>query len=384
MTMLERRDGVLSGVRAIAPLVREQAAAVEAGRRLTEPVLTAMRRAGVFRMAMSRSMGGPELTLTEQIQVLEELAAADGSAGWCGMIGSDGGYMSAFLDPAVSRAMYPDLDMATAAVIRPAGRAHVEQGGYRVEGRWPFASGAPHADWFFLNCVVVEEGNVRLLATGAPETRMVAVPPEQVTIVDTWHTSGLAGTASNDVDVNTSVPAERTFALVKAVDPAPLYRWYAALLVKASGVPLGIARAAIDEAITVAGSKVAMPARTLVRDDRDVQDAVGRAQALVGSARAYVLHSAAQLWDEACRGDDPTLETRTNVRLSMTNAMTSCRTAVTVLYEALGTTAVYRSSPLNRQLRDLTTMAQHAMWQSRTYAAAGRQTMGLDPAMIGF
>src|SRR5262249_57900628 len=97
---------------------------------------------------------------------IEALATADGSAGWCAMIGCDGGYMTAFLDQAVGRAMYPDLEVATAASATTTGRAVRVAGGYRVSGRFPFVSGCHHCEWLWAGCTVHENGVVRADGNG--------------------------------------------------------------------------------------------------------------------------------------------------------------------------------------------------------------------------
>lgn len=377
---------VLQATRAMAETVRADAAAGEAGRRLTPAVVEAMRRAGVFRMAMGKALGGPELSPLEQIDVIEALAHADGAAGWCGMINCDGGYASAYLDRDVAATLYPSIDRSTVMVANPSGRAVIEGDGYRVSGQWPFASGSSHADVFFLSCLVFD-GEQLVMAGDLPEIRMVGFERPEVEVVDTWFTTGLAATASNDVKVvDVHVDRSRTYSMMEAVpvDRAPLYQWRWMFLSKMPAVPLGVARAAVDEALRVAATKVTMPTFALARDDSDVQQAVGRATALVRSGRAYVDDAIGATWDALESGRTPSTDEWVDARLAITNAFTSAKHAVTLLYEALGTTGVYRRSPLDRQLRDVTTMAQHMVSQSKTYAAAGRGLLGLAPALPGF
>lgn len=257
-----------------------------------------------------------------------------------------------------------------------------------LNGVAPFASGSTHADWFFLNCVVVDDDGPRLpQGEVMPETRVCAVPATDVEVLDTWDTTGLAGTASHDVRVrNVVVPAEQTFSLFEGepVDQSPLYAWRWMFIVKLPGVPLGVARVALAEAKQVAEVKVIFPSMTLARDDAMLQWNIGRAEALVGCARAYVFDTVGTLWDTLCRGGVPTPGEWTDVRLALTNAYHSCKEAVTLLYEGLGTTGVYRTSPLHRQLHDATTMAQHILRQTKTYANCGRSLLGLDPGGIAF
>lgn len=377
---------VLQATREMAATARDEAAAGEAGRQLTSTVVEAMREAGVFRMAMGKALGGPELSPLEQIDVVEALAAGDGAAGWCGMINCDGGYASAYLERDVAAGLYPSINRSTVLVANPSGRAVVEGDGFRVSGQWPFASGSSHADVFFLSCLVFD-GDELVMAGDLPQIRLVGLERRQVEVLDTWVTTGLAGTASNDVKVvDVHVDRSRTFSLLEdePVDPSPLYQWRWMLLAKMPAVPLGVARAAIDEARQVASTKVTMPSFALARDDGDVQHAVGRATALVRSARAYVDEAIGTTWGALESGRPPSADEWVDARLATTNAFSASKQAVTLLYEALGTTGVYRRSPLDRQLRDVTTMSQHMIAQARTYAASGRGLLGLAPALPGF
>src|SRR3984893_2939356 len=135
----------LDAAHELAPKIRAAAGEIEQGRRLPPPLVEEMQRAGVFRMAMPRTWGGPELDFLSQMRVIEALSMADASAGWCAMIGIDGGYMTAYIDQAVAREMYPDIDSVTAFTIAPPGRAVKTKDGFTVNGRWPFASRCPNA-----------------------------------------------------------------------------------------------------------------------------------------------------------------------------------------------------------------------------------------------
>jgi len=222
---------------------------------------------------------------------------------------------------------------------------------------------------------------------GLPRMIMLAVPRADVTLHDTWHTTGLQATASGDVSVDgVFVPRERTFSLLEqeAVDPSPLYRWRWTFFVNLAGVPLGIARAAIAEATEVAGTKLALPAMTLAADDVTVQTHLAQAQALVGSARAYVQDTVGRMWDELIAGNPMPPRLWTEYRIALTNAGQASKRAVTLVYEAMGTTGIYRSSTLERHQRDITTLAQHLLTQPKTYVSSGRALLGLSPAAIGY
>ena len=302
------------------------------------------------------------------------------------MIGSDGGYATSYLELDVVR---DDV-----SVVRHGDRARgrterhaVETGdGYTVNGRWAFASGCTHADWIFVNCLVVRDGETPVGSDGLPLMRVMGVPAAEIDVVDTWRTTGLAGSGSHDVAVeDVFVPAERTYSMFDSppVDDAPLYRHRWGFFVNIGTVPLGIARAAIDESVQVAQTKVSMPSFQPLRVEPTVQEHVARAEMLVASARAYLYDVVGTYWD-ALQNDASLDAAWLGVRLATTNAFRASKEAVNLLYEALGTSGVYATSPLDRQLRDITTMSQHIIVQPKTVAAVGRGLLGLPPDAIGF
>jgi alkylation response protein AidB-like acyl-CoA dehydrogenase len=137
---------ILHAAIGLAEQIRAASDEIERARRIPPGIAEAMKAAGVFGMAMPRVWGGPELDPLTQFRVIEALAMTDGSAGWCAMIGCDGGYVTAFLDQDIARAMYPDILVATGAAATTTGQAVRVPGGYRVSGRFPFLSGCQHCE----------------------------------------------------------------------------------------------------------------------------------------------------------------------------------------------------------------------------------------------
>jgi alkylation response protein AidB-like acyl-CoA dehydrogenase len=382
-TASERRGlEIVEAARALAPAIRAEAPAIERERRLSDALLAAMKRAGVFRMTMPRALGGPEADPLTQIEVIEALSEADGSVGWIAMIGSDGGYFSAWLGEEVANELYADRDAITAGTLAPHGRAQRVPGGYRVSGRWPFASASVHAEWIGCGCLVYEDDAPAKDAHDAPVVRSALLPAAACEILDTWHATGLEGSGSHDFVVReTFVPERHTFSLLH--DPpridAPLYRFPWMVLVNAPGVPLGIARGALGALRELAATKVTMPSGRLLREDPLVQAAYARAETLVGSARSYLFEAVGALWDTLVAGRPLSLDARVEFRLATIHAFRASREAVQSLYECGGGSALYRSSPLDRQLRDVTTIAQHALVNARGLLEMGRARLGLDP-----
>ncbi len=275
---------------------------IEQARRLPLHIAAAMKDAGVFGMAMPRAWGGPELDPLTQFRVIEALAMADGSVGWCAMIGCDGGYVTAFLDQDVARSMYPDPLVATGFAATTTGQAVPVPGGYRVSGRFPFVSGCQHCEWLLLGCIIVEDSVPRVDGNGVPETRQCLLRSSQCEILDTWHTTGLRGTGSNDVAVHDQFVEEaHSFSfqdpeLIKRA--GPLYAYPFMFMAKGSAPALGIARHAIDALLESAPRKPArrytvgerLEASKVLIDDTYVQDAVGRAETLLRTTTRSVHH----------------------------------------------------------------------------------------------
>ena len=253
----------------IAPQICTAADQIEQQRRIHQPIVELLKAAGIFGMAMPKEWGGPELDPLTQCRVLEALAMADGSVGWSAMINCDSGYVSAFLDQDVARSMYADIQVGTAASAVPAGRAIVVSGGYVVSGRFPFVSGCHHCEWIWLGCNVIDNNTARIDANGVPITRQCFLKMSECEILDTWQTTGLRGTGSNDVLVKDMfVPDERTFSfqdegLVKR--RGPLHAFPFLFLGKTPSVALGIARHALNALIESAPER---PARRYTSGNR--------------------------------------------------------------------------------------------------------------------
>ena len=347
---------------------------IESARRLPPDLAEELARDGFFRMMIPESLGGLELHPAVSFQVMESIARADGSTGWCVMIGAATALTSAFLFEPAARAIFGRPDAITGGVAAPLGRAERVEGGYRLSGRWPWASGAQHCHWLVGGAVVTEGGKPRMVREGVPETRSFFFPMQRAVLHDTWFTSGLCGTGSGDMEVkDLFVPDEYAFSLVGQrphVD-RPLYGYPFGLL--GLGIPavaLGIARRAIDELMALSRQKTLMMERRLLAARPSAQEAVADAEATVRSARAFLLEAIHAIHAEATRGP-VSVRSRAELRLAMTHATRAASRAVDRMYEAAGGTAVFRSSPLQRCFRDVHTVTQHAMVAPATLELTG-------------
>jgi indole-3-acetate monooxygenase len=389
MAAQEVTDTLLSAVHRLEPLIREYADEAERNRRLSPPIVTALAEAGFFRLYLPRTLGGFEVDPLTFCQVIEALARIDGATAWCTWIASTNPpFVPSIADDAVEEIFGKDPQVVTAGVVFPPGKAVVREGGYVVSGRWPYASGCQHTSWIFAMCNVFDGDQMRLTENGPPEVRGVFLPTTQVTILDTWDVSGLAGTGSHDIVIEqVFVPEAYSWQFGAGMPPqgkhfqGPLYRYpfYGTVGVPLGAVALGIAQGAIEACMELAHAKRSAGTTELLRDRPPFHVRLAEAVALVRSARAW-LHTAVQrTWDAVLAGGQVSFAERADLLLAAANATHSAATAVDMVYTLAGATANYRSSPLQRALRDIHALTQHVLTASHQYESAGRMLLGLQP-----
>lgn len=234
-------------------------------------------------------------------------------------------------------------------------------------------------------CVLFENGAPVLDSPGMPAFRQFWLPRDKVEIHDTWYTTGLAGSGSNDYSVkDVFVPEAHSFYVGRVGPrPEPLYRYGAFVFVNGPGVALGCARRMIDDLRTLAQSKITFPSMQLMKTEYRVQVALAEATALLGSARAYQNDRVGELWDTVRRGDSPTLEQRAGIAMMSAHAFQSAVQAAELVCETAGSSAIYASSSFDRRRRDLMTMAAHIIAQRRFLQFAGQMLFGEDVFAYG-
>ncbi|MBQ0827176.1 acyl-CoA dehydrogenase family protein [Streptomyces tagetis] len=373
-------EEILARCRALAPRLRERAEDIEEQRQLPPDIVELLRGTGVFRMAVPKAWGGPELDAVQQTEVIEALATGDASTAWCAMIGMDTPVYAGFLREDVARRLLADPDTVTAGAIMPMGRAERTPGGYRVTGQWHFGSGITHSTWVVGGVLVTRDGEPEPGPPGTPGNwRVIVAPVEDFRVQDTWYTTGLAGTGSRDYRAeNLYVPEEYTFSFA-----APRVTGAAAtpdaVLRNMPGVPLGVARAAIDHIRLMATLRVDRASQSPWAEDYRVQTVIARSEMRLSAARYAVYGSLREQWEILEAGDTPTADEQVATVLARVNAFRTARSVVTELFDLAATSAVYRPSVLDRWLRDLTTMCQHVMAQDQVVQSAGARLLGGTP-----
>jgi alkylation response protein AidB-like acyl-CoA dehydrogenase len=369
---------LMDEARAIAAEAAGRSLEIEAARVVPSEVIGALGKAGCLRMYVPRSLGGPEVDPLSAIEVIEALSAGDPSTGWTTFI-LNTTFFASWLDPTVAKELLdtpPEAGMA--GTIGPIGRARRDgDGGFRLSGRWPFSSGSPHAGWFSEGGLVVDgDGNPRSLEDGRPDWRFFFVPAGDVEILDTWHVSGLRGTASHDVTISDAVvPAERTVNPIFGVAPhdAPHFRWPFFSLVSSlfTGVPLGVARRALDEFAVLATTKSRRSSAALAETE-SVAVAVAHTEGALRAARAFVVDAIGSAWEHALTGDRLRDEHRIAIRTASLHAMDTAVEVVDTVFALAGGGALYDTSPLQRCWRDIHAASHHLYFCNDDRAKTGR------------
>ncbi len=388
-----RRDdrlaqGYLDRARELQPLLRDAGDAIEEGREVTPEIVAAMIERGIFRMLLPRSLGGAELDPLTYTAVLEILAQGDGSTAWC--LGQNSGcsMIAPYLAPEIAREIFggPRGILAWGPELPNAGKCVAVDGGYRVTGRWGFATGSRHATWLGAHCPIFEQdGSPRLGPNGRQVVRTMLVPKRDATIIDNWQVLGLRGTGSDSyVLADHFVPQAYTAGRDNAAERrerGPLYQFTSGMIYAMgfSHVAMGIAKGAFDAFIELARDKVPRGSQGTLRENNVIQSQVGQCEARLKSARAYLRGVIAEMWDEARNTGAIGLEHHPQLRLAATWAIHQARDIVATVYHAAGATAIFESNPLERRMRDIHAGTQQGQGRPIHFETVGQMLMGLPP-----
>lgn len=378
------RDVLIAKIHELTPAIAARAEEIETVRRIPADIAEQLRQIGVFRMMTPRSHGGLELDYPSILDVLIELAIIDGSLGWTSMLGAGHVPHLALLPRASFDTLFADgPDVILAGSAAPAGSGEIVPGGYRVTGRWPFASGCQNATVLFAGFVVTKDGKpVMTPGSSRPYATHAVLPSDDWIIEDTWRVAGLKGTGSHHIRLESVfVPVERTFRYQDAacVD-GPLYQSPLHMIPLLHDAPaIGIAEAALRDLVALAATgKRQLLATEAMRDSAVFQTELGRALADLRAARAAHEVQARTLWQAALAGEVQlsNMELLTDCFHTATWVTTTCVRVVDACYALGGGSALYDSSPLQRRLRDIHAASQHVAAQIAAHTRAGAMLLG--------
>lgn len=377
------RSSLLESARQIVPLIRSSADEIEDTRELPRPLFEALADAGLFHMCVPRALGGQETDFPQQVLVGEALGRADASTAWAVNQGATFASFSAYMHPDAARAIWTDLPRSVVSnTPEPSGKAIVVPGGYRVTGRHGFSTGCRHASWVASQAQIIENGEVRL-RDGKPELRFMFVPKADAQIFDTWHTRGMRGTGTHHFEItDVFVPEDRTVYTTKPqrITDGTRYRVPQTLIFLGgdAAVALGVARSCVDAFCELAGGKSPRHMTGLLRDQPISQYNVGQCEALLRSARAFLMESVNDIWDSVTRSGAVTMEQRVAMRLAGTHAIRTAVQIVERIYADCGATAIFEGNPIHRIFQDIHVISQHLQSRRGFYEMIGKYQMGLS------
>ena len=380
----------LEAARELAGKVAATADRIDDDRQIPTELAEELSDKGFFRLLLPRSLGGAQLDHPDFLRVLEIFAAVDASTGWCLNQNNVFSTNSLRMPEQTAREIWGEKRaVVTNGPPTASSQAVPVDGGYKLNGRWHFSSGSSHATWIAALAPINSGGGPTQDAskdrTGA---RIMLMPKEAVTFLDFWQVKGLRGTASFSFEVeDLFIPSDHSY------NPTDLAREDGALyvipmtLLFGSGfatVALGVARAALDTAISVAGAKIPGRTSTVLGNQSTTQRIIGEAEAVWGSSKAFLRQSASTAWKSAQKTAAQknralTTEERINLRLAATHAIRMAAQVVDLAYNLCGSDAIFETNPIQRQFQDIHVITQHAQGRLTHYETAGQYFLGLEP-----
>jgi len=363
----------------IRPMLAEQTGRFDQDRRLSDEVFGALSEAGFFRLLLPVQLGGCGLLPLDFMTVVEHAAAVDGTIGW--LVGNGGGMSRAggYLPLEAAHYVFGKPSAFVASSTGAIGKAVPAESGYRITGRWPYASGAPHATTFAALCEVTEESGRIVLAF---------LPREAVKLIDNWHVSGMKGTGSWDFMADEAfLPAEFVCDLQPApTQPGVLYRLpgRSAFVWTVATVPLGIAKGAIDALISVSNGHRRTGVAVTIADRELVQAEIGRCLARCGAAGAYMRSTMSALCAAIESDGSDLVAARIEYRLACSHAADVAVDVVLKVNDLIGARALAESQPFERRERDVRAAAKHVAMSAEQFVIGGRYALGGDLSGASF
>jgi indole-3-acetate monooxygenase len=366
----------LDAIERLSPLIRSTAARAEERGRLDEQLIGELKGRRFFRLWLPHTYDGEEMALPASCLIYEAASYEDGATGWTIMIGAGGGLFGATLSPAAAREIFNDPGAVIAGSGNPSGTARESDDGYRVDGRWRYASGAYHATWFTANTTVHRDGQALHDEQGAPVIRAMAFPADAVEVIPAWDVSGMRATGSEDIAVRDRyVPGYRSFDVFgPRHEDGVLFRYPFMSLTELSvaSVALGIARRGLDEWAAIAREKTPLFSTTPMAEQAFATIRFAEATIAHASARAFWWEQLAESWNTVVSGGALNDASMARVRVAAFHAASASARAIDVLRDAAGMSALFMDSDLGRCWRDVHAASQHVTVAPSVLEPSGR------------
>jgi alkylation response protein AidB-like acyl-CoA dehydrogenase len=373
--------------RSVASVLAANSAAIETGRALTPEVLDALHGARLFRTLLPRRFGGEEVRPADFVLMMIDIAREDASTAWCIGQGSGCSMAAAYLTPEIAAEIWgSDPHAVLAWGMGPGSIARVVDGGYRVTGRWQFASGGKHATWLGGHCWMEErDGSFRAGPDGGRLERTMLFPQTAASFTDAWQVMGLRGTGSDTYAVTDLFVAD-DYTVCRDTDAerretGALYQFTTTHLYASAfaSVALGIARGMLDAFVGLARSKTPTASGRALRDSPTVQRDLALAEGKWRAARAGLMTTLGETWDAVAASGTMTLDQKIDIRLATTFAIHQAKEVVDICWREAGATAIFESNPFERRFRDMHAVTQQVQGRMTHLEAVGLHLLGGVP-----
>jgi alkylation response protein AidB-like acyl-CoA dehydrogenase len=391
-TLAARPDftDIIARIQKLAPEIGARALSAEKARRVPAETMDALRDANVFRTMQPKRFGGYEYGPAELAQIGFELGRACGSTGWCGTLAVCFGWKTAFFPLEAQQEVWDNTENLLAVAYLPSPKVEIVDGGIKLAGTWPWASGIDSAAWLILAALLPGKD-------GPPTPVWCLVPVRDVAVDhDSWNVSGLQGTGSKTIHIKDAifVPGHRVLPLpavfsgkvpgLEVPDNAQARFGYPTFGPTALVAPIvGMAQGALD-AFTENARDAKRMARPgvfeKVAESPLIQSLIGRTAAQIDAARTLMVTSLTEGQDVILAGGTLEIEQRVRIRRNHGFAGRTASDVVNEIFQKSGAQAIDERNRVQRFWRDANAAALHASLDWDTLSALyGTQQLGLQP-----
>ena len=383
------RNEALARAKALGPALAVATDEIEETRRIPSALVARIHELRLARLVLPRVYGGDEIDPSSYLMALEEISRHDGSVGWNLFVANSSCLITPFLEPETARTIYAEPYAWMSWGPPDAQKARAVDGGFIVDGTWPFASGCRQANWMGAHCMVENpDGSVRLNACGKPSITSFLFPVDEVTLIDTWDTLGMRGTASDSYRVENLFVSEAFTGTREEPGnrqvSGPLY-WFTQqgiYAVGVAGVALGIAGAMLTGLRELALDKTPRGLERLA-DQPAIRSLIAQSEANLGSSRAYLLDTLDVLYAEAADSGAMCIPDRARLRLATTHAIVNAVTVADRIHKAAGVSGIFRGhGPFERRFRDIHTLSQQIQSRDNHFETVGGIMLGYEPQVF--
>lgn len=344
---------------------------------ISHDIIQKLKTVGIYRALVPKRFGGDECSPREFCERIERLSMADGSVGWVASFGMSPAYLGCLPIETLEKIYKNGPDVVFAAGIFPPQPAEITDSGFVVKGRWKFSSGCLGADIIGVGIAPRKENET----SGLP--RIAVMPANQLQVEMTWDTVGLKGTGSHDLIVN-NVEVSEEWTFIRGVAsplPEPFFKYpslsFATQVLTVVGI--GVAAAALEEFKVLAPGKASITGGGEIANRPVTQYEFAQAEAEFQAAKSWFYQTMDSTWDSILKGQKPSPEQISNMRLSCTHAARVSAEVARKMQMLAGMTAIYTNNPFSRYVNDSNVVTQHAFMGDATLLNAGAMSFGLPP-----